>query len=627
MSAPMSESHSQRLPTLLLGALGVVFGDIGTSPLYAFKEAFVAPHGLPLSAETVYPVLSMMFWAITLIVTIKYVLVILRFDNQGEGGVLALLSNVLALVRDRPKLTWFVSVLGIFAASLFYGDAVITPAISVLSAVEGITLAAPSLESYIVPIALVILVGLFMLQRSGTASVGALFGPVMVVWFLTLATLGIVSIVKSPEIIAAIDPRYALRFFVEHPGWSFVALSAVFLTLTGAEALYADLGHFGVRPIRFGWFLLVFPCLILNYLGQGALVLRDPDAVRNPFFLLAPDFLLVPLVILATLATVIASQATISGAFSVTQQASRLNYLPRLKVLYTSEVARGQIYIPVVNWTLLILVLLLVISFRSSTALAAAYGIAVSGVLLISSALLAVVLFGLKSTRIKALLPLVAGIIVIEIFFFIANISKIFEGAWFPLLLASIMFTVMTTWRRGMEIMRARKEASPRVASDDLDLDLSDITRVPGVAVFFSSTRTGYPASFLHNLKHNKVVHEQTVFMSIEFDDVPRVLDDDRIELQRREGGIYRLVGHFGYREDPDIRRLLKLARRKGLEINLDDTSYFTSKPVIVSVSRRGVFGWRRSLFGWMMQNSPTAASYFRLPPNRVIELGSQVAV
>ena len=623
----MSEPHSQRLPTLLLGALGVVFGDIGTSPLYAFKEAFVAPHGLPLSADTVYPVLSMMFWAITLIVSIKYVLVILRFDNQGEGGVLALLSNVLALVRDRPQLTWFASVLGIFAASLFYGDAVITPAISVLSAVEGITLAAPSLESYIVPIASVILVGLFMLQRSGTASVGALFGPVMVVWFLTLATLGIVSIVKSPEIVAAIDPRYALRFFIEHPGWSFVALSAVFLTLTGAEALYADLGHFGVRPIRFGWFLLVFPCLILNYLGQGALVLRDPEAVRNPFYLLAPDFLLVPLVILATLATVIASQATISGAFSVTQQASRLNYLPRLKVLYTSEVARGQIYIPVVNWTLLVLVLVLVIGFRSSTALAAAYGIAVSGVLLISSALLAVVLLGLKSGRIKALLPLVAGIIVIEIFFFAANISKIFDGAWFPLLLASIMFTVMTTWRRGMEIMRARKEASPNVASDDLDLDLSGITRVPGVAVFFSSTRTGYPASFLHNLKHNKVVHEQTVFMSIEFDDVPRVLDDDRIELQRREGGIYRLVGHFGYREDPNIRRLLRLARRKGLEIDLDDTSYFTSKPVIVSVSRRGVFGWRRSLFGWMMQNSPTAASYFRLPPNRVIELGSQVAV
>jgi KUP system potassium uptake protein len=366
---------------------------------------------------------------------------------------------------------------------------------------------------------------------------------------------------------------------------------------------------------------------MLNYLGQGALVLRDPSAARNPFFLLAPDFLLVPLVILATLATVIASQATISGAFSVTQQASRLNYLPRLKVLYTSDVSQGQIYIPVVNWMLLVAVLALVISFGSSTKLAAAYGVAVSGDLLIGSLLLTVAVLMTPSRRIKFLLPLMAVFLVLEICFFAANISKVFEGGWFPLMVASIMFTVLTTWRRGMEIMRARKEASPRVASDDLDLDLSGITRVPGVAVFFSSTRTGYPASFLHNLKHNKVVHEQTVFLSIEFDDSPRVLDDDRIELQRREGGIYRLVGHFGYREDPNIRRLLKLARRKGLEIDLDDTSYFTSKPVIVSVSRRGVFGWRRSLFGWMMQNSPSAASYFRLPPNRVIELGSQVAV
>jgi KUP system potassium uptake protein len=623
----MSASHSQRLPTLLLGALGVVFGDIGTSPLYAFKEAFAQPHGLALTPDKIFPVLSMMFWAITLIVSIKYVLVILRFDNRGEGGVLALLSNVLSLVRDRPRLTWFVSVLGIFAAALFYGDAVITPAISVLSAVEGITVAAPSLETYIVPIALVILIGLFMLQRSGTASVGALFGPVMVVWFLTLAALGIASIVQTPEILGAINPRYALTFAIEHPGWSFIALSAVFLTLTGAEALYADLGHFGVRPIQVGWFALVFPCLILNYLGQGALVLRDPEAARNPFFLLAPDFLLVPLVILATLATVIASQATISGAFSVTQQASRLNYLPRLKVLYTSDVSQGQIYIPVVNWMLLVAVLALVMTFGSSTKLAAAYGVAVSGDLLIGSVLLTVAVLMTPSRRIKFLLPLLAVFLALELCFFAANISKVFEGGWFPLMVASIMFTVLTTWRRGMEIMRARKEASPRVASDDLDLDLSDITRVPGVAVFFSSTRTGYPASFLHNLKHNKVVHEQTVFLSIEFDDSPRVLDDDRIELQRRDGGIYRLVGHFGYREDPNIRRLLKLARRKGLEIDLDDTSYFTSKPVIVSVSRRGVFGWRRSLFGWMMQNSPSAASYFRLPPNRVIELGSQVAV
>ncbi|MEI6546661.1 MAG: KUP/HAK/KT family potassium transporter, partial [Burkholderiales bacterium] len=509
----MSASHSQRLPTLLLGALGVVFGDIGTSPLYAFKEAFAQPHGLALTADKVFPVLSMMFWAITLIVSIKYVLVILRFDNRGEGGVLALLSNVLSLVRDRPRLTWFVSVLGIFAASLFYGDAVITPAISVLSAVEGITVAAPSLERYIVPIALVILVGLFMLQRSGTASVGALFGPVMVVWFLTIAALGIGSLVQTPEIVGAINPRYALMFFVEHPGWSFIALSAVFLTLTGAEALYADLGHFGVRPIQVGWFALVFPCLMLNYLGQGALVLRDPEAARNPFFLLAPDFLLVPLVILATLATVIASQATISGAFSVTQQASRLNYLPRLKVLYTSDVSQGQIYIPVVNWMLLVAVLALVMTFGSSTKLAAAYGVAVSGDLLIGSLLLTVAVLMTPARRIKFLLPLLAVFLTLELCFFAANISKVFEGGWFPLMVASIMFTVLTTWRRGMEIMRARKEASPNVASDDLDLDLSGITRVPGVAVFFSSTRIGYPASFLHNLKHNKVVHEQTVFM------------------------------------------------------------------------------------------------------------------
>jgi KUP system potassium uptake protein len=397
--------------------------------------------------------------------------------------------------------------------------------------------------------------------------------------------------------------------------------------MTGAEALYADLGHFGRRPIRIGWFTLVFPCLMLNYLGQGALVLRDPEAVRNPFFLLAPEPLRVPLVMLATLATVIASQATISGAFSVTQQASRLNYLPRLKVLYTSDTSRGQVYIPVVNWLLLVAVLLLVLTFRSSSNLAAAYGIAVSGDLLIGSILLVIATLLAPGSKAKLLLPLLAVFLVLEVGFFSANISKVTEGGWFPLAVAAVMFTVLTTWRRGIEIMRARKEALPRVARDELNLDLSDIPRVPGAAVFFSSTRLGYPGSFLHNLKHNKVVHEQTVFMTVEFDDTPRVNDDERIELQRGNSGVMRLVAHFGFREDPDIRRALKLARRKGLDLDLDDTSFFTSKPVIVSVSRRGPFGWRRSLFGWMMQNSPSAANYFRLPPNRVIELGSQVAI
>jgi KUP system potassium uptake protein len=534
---------------------------------------------------------------------------------------------VLAMVRERPRLAWAIGVLGIFAASLFYGDAVITPAISVLSAVEGIAVAVPALAGFVLPIALAILVGLFVIQRRGTARVGALFGPVMVVWFLTLAALGIASIVQTPQIVGALDPRFALRFAIEHPDWTFVALGAVFLTMTGAEALYADLGHFGARPIRVGWFALVFPCLMLNYFGQGALVLRDADAARNPFFLLAPEALRLPLVMLATMAAVIASQATISGAFSVTQQASRLNYLPRLRVLYTSDVSRGQIYIPVVNWLLLFAVVLLVLSFGSSSALAAAYGVAVSGDLLIGSLLLGATVLLAPSRRIKLLLPLLAVFLALEIAFFSANIAKISEGGWFPLAVASVMFTVLTTWRRGMELMRARKDALPRVVGDDLNLDLSDIPRVPGAAVFFSSTRSGYPGSFLHNLKHNKVVHEQTVFLTVEFDDVPRLPDAERIELQLGASGVRRLIAHFGYRENPDIGRVLKLARRKGLELDMEDTSFFTSKPVIVSVSRRGVFGWRRSLFGWMLQNSPSAASYFRLPPNRVIELGSQVAV
>lgn len=623
----MTAPSSQRMPPLVLAALGVVFGDIGTSPLYAFKEAFLEPTGLPLTPDKVFPVLSMIFWAVTIIVSLKYVTVMLRFDHRGEGGVLALLSNLLGLVKDRPRLTWAIGVLGIFAASLFFGDAVITPAISVLSAVEGISVVEPALARFVVPIALVILVGLFMIQRSGTARVGALFGPVMVVWFVVLAALGVASIVQTPEILGALDPRHAITFAIVHPEWTFIALSAVFLSMTGAEALYADLGHFGRTPIRIGWFSLVFPCLMLNYFGQGALVMRDPAAVRNPFFLLAPEPLLVPLVMLATLATVIASQATISGAFSVTQQASRLNYLPRLKVLYTSDTSRGQVYIPVVNWLLLVAVLLLVVTFRSSSNLAAAYGIAVSGDLLIGSVLLVIAVLVLPSRRSKLLLPLLAVFLVLEIGFFAANIGKIEEGGWFPLVVASVMFTVLTTWRRGIEVMRSRKDALPRVARDELNLDLSDIPRVPGSAVFFSSSRFGYPGSFLHNLKHNKVVHEQTVFMTVEFDDTPRVPDDERVELQRGNSGVLRLVAHFGFREDPDIGRALKLARRKGLELDIEDTSFFTSKPVIVSVSRRGVFGWRRSLFGWMMQNSPSAANYFRLPPNRVIELGSQVAV
>ena len=621
----MSSSSRSGLPAVALAALGVVYGDIGTSPLYAFKEAFDAEHGLPLTTANVFAVLSMIFWAVTIVVSLKHVLIMLRFDNRGEGGVLALLSYCAYQLRERPRLLWVVTMLGAFAVSLFYGDAVITPAISVLSAVEGIAIAAPALDVLVLPIAIGIIVGLFLMQARGTAAVGAFFGPVMVVWFLSLAAVGVASIAHNPSVLFALDPRYALKLIVEQPGLAFVAASAVFLCVTGAEALYADMGHFGRRPVQAAWFALVLPALTLNYFGQGALVLRDPSAARNPFFLLAPDALLVPLIALATMATVIASQATISGAFSATQQASRLNFLPRLRVLHTSDRAQGQIYIPAVNWLLMVLVVALVLGFRSSNALASAYGIAVSGDLLLGSVMMLLVLPFVKNLRM--LWPLFVLFAVLELAFFTANAVKLQHGGWFPLLLALLVFTVLTTWRRGLDIMRARKEAGPKASLDGLTLDLADVSRVPGSAVFFSSSRGGCPSSFLHNLKHNKVVHEQTVFLTVEFDDVPRVPDDERIEVMRGTNAIVRVIAHFGYRENPDIDLVLRLAGRKGVVCTIDETSFFTSKPTLVSVTRRGVFGWRRSLFGWMLQNSTSVAKYFNLPPNRVVELGTQVGI
>ncbi|MBK8764086.1 MAG: potassium transporter Kup [Burkholderiaceae bacterium] len=619
-------SESKGLGSITLAAIGVVYGDIGTSPLYAFREAFGGKHGIPLTADNVFAVLSMMFWAVTIIVSLKYVVLMLRFDNQGEGGVLALLSWAANTVRHKPALLWLVTVMGAFSASLFYGDAVITPAISVLSAVEGITVAVPGAEHFVVPLALAVLIGLFAIQRRGTAVVGAFFGPIMIAWFVSLSALGLASIVQTPQILMAINPVHALRFMLEHPGWAFLASAAVFLCLTGAEALYADMGHFGPKPVRLAWFGLVFPALMINYLGQGALLLRDPEAARNPFYLLAPDWMLVPLIGLAMAATVIASQAVISGAFSATQQASRLNFLPRLQVKHTSDTARGQVYIPLVNWSLLVLVILLVLGFQNSDRLAAAYGIAVAGDLFLSSVILLVALTFTTGAR-RALWPIFLVLAVLEFYFFASNASKIMDGGWFPLALAAIVFTVLTTWRRGIDILRAKKEAGADTLEDGLTLPLDGVPRVPGHAVFFSSSRTGCPGAFLHNLKHNHVVHETTVFLTVEFDDVPRVMDDERVEIQRGANGIARVIAHFGFREDPDIELVLRLAARKGLTLQVQSTSFFTSKPTVVSVSRRGIFGWRRSLFGWMLQNSASVASYFNLPPNRVVELGAQVGI
>ncbi len=616
-----------RLPAAVVGALGVVFGDIGTSPLYAFKVAFDPDRGLDLVPTNVLALLSMIFWSVMIIVSLKYVTIMLRFGNRGEGGVLALLSHCANALRDRPRLGWLVTILGAFAVSLFYGDAVITPAISVLSAVEGIVVAEPELDVVVLPMAIGILVALFAMQRRGSGRVGARFGSIMALWFVVIAALGVHSIVRNPQVLMALDPRFAWDFVFEAPAAAFVAAGAVFLCMTGVEALYADMGHFGPRPIRLGWFLLVFPALMLNYFGQGALVLLDPQAVRNPFYLLAPESLLLPMVVLATAATVVASQATISGAFSATQQASRLNFLPRLRVLHTSDAEQGQIYIPAVNWLLLALVLALVVGFRSSDALAAAYGIAVAGDLMLTSVMMLIALPFFADRRLRVLWPLFAVFVALELAFFAANAVKVSSGGWFPLLLAAVMFVVLTTWRRGMEILRLRKDMQPKASREGYQLDLSEIPRVPGSALFFSSTPQGWPSAFLHNLKHNKVMHEQTIFLTVVFDDAPRVLDDERVEVMRTGDGIARVIAHFGFRESPRIDGVLRQVARKGVVCTMNDTSFFTSKPTLVSVSRRGLFGWRRSLFGWLLRNSTSVANYFGLPPNRVVELGTQVAI
>ncbi len=612
---------------LALAALGVVYGDIGTSPLYAFKEAFAGADALPLTQQNVYAVLSMMFWAVTLIVSLKYVTFMLRYDHRGEGGVLALLTFALRSARDRMGFHAAVVILGAFAASLFFGDALITPAISVLSAVEGLSVATPRFEHWVVPIAVALLVGLFLVQRRGTARIGRLFGPVMVVWFLALASLGVSSIVQTPGIVAALNPLYALDFAFERPALAMVALGAVFLCLTGAEALYADMGHFGKVPVRIAWYALVFPSLMINYFGQGALVLRNPDAVKNPFYLLAPEPLLMPMVLLATCATIIASQATISAAYSVTQQASRLNFLPRLRVLHTSDSARGQIYIPVVNWLMLLGVLSLVLGFGSSSGLAGAYGIAVNGDMIISSVLLTVVIVTGSGRARYGVLAAVAIFLAVEATFLVSNLGKIAEGGWFPLVLGLAIFTVLTTWRKGVELLQAKRAVLPEARPDNVRAELASAIRIPRTGVFFSSRRSGYPSAFLHNLKHNMVIHERTIFLTVEFADTAYVDDAERLDMERLDDGTWRVIACFGFREDPDISTILALAARRGLHIDPETASFFTSKGEIVSVSKPRGFGLRRKLFIWMLQNSPTVADYLALPPDRVVELRTQLAV
>ncbi|MBL8643800.1 MAG: potassium transporter Kup [Rhodospirillaceae bacterium] len=614
------------LAVLILGAIGIVFGDIGTSPLYAIKETFAGAHPLPLDKAHIYGVLSLVFWSLTIIVSLKYTLLMMRIDNRGEGGSLALLAMVTRLVRG-SKYAVVVTALGIFAAALFYGDSMLTPAISVLSAVEGLQVLSEPLAAYIIPITVSILIFLFMIQSVGTSKIGFLFGPIIVAWFAALAAVGIMNIAAMPNVLAALNPIYALNFFILD-GWiAFLAMGSVVLAVTGAEALYADMGHFGAKSIRLGWFWLVFPALMLNYLGQGALLLTTPDAIENPFYKAVPAWGLIPMIALATMATVIASQAVISGAFSITRQAIQLGFLPRLQTIHTSAREQGQIYMPFVNWALLASVLALVLGFKSSSNLAAAYGVAVTGTMTITTLLFAVVVFKVWKSNLIGRLLLVALLLTIDFIFLAATATKITHGGWFPLAVGLVAFTLLMTWKRGRSLlMRCMADESLPVETFLNSLS-AKVTRVPGTAVFLTGNAKGIPHALLHNLKHNKVIHERVVFLTVLIEDVPHVPVSGRLEMQHLGRRFYRVLLRFGYMDETDVPSALKGAAALGLEPQEMETSYFLGRETLIPSARPGMALWRESLFAWMTRTATSAMDYFKLPPNRVVELGTQVEI
>jgi len=618
-------AENKRIAPLTLGAMGVVYGDIGTSPLYAFKECFHEAHGLEPGRAEIFGVLSLIFWSVTVIVTIKYVVFMMRADNRGEGGTLSLLTIATRVTRS-PRLSALLAVLGIFAAALFYGDSMLTPAISVLSAVEGIQLVAPALGHYVLPVTLGILSGLFMIQKRGTASVGNFFGPIMSVWFTVLAGLGVWHIAQAPEILAALNPMHTVVLFQEHRLVAYIALGSVVLALTGAEALYADMGHFGKRPIRIAWTAFVSPALVLNYFGQGALVLRQPEFVENPLYRMVPQDALVPLIVLAALATVIASQAVISGAFSVTRQAFQLKLLPRIATIHTSSSEEGQIYIPFINWGIFVAVVVLVLGFRSSSALAAAYGVAVTGTMLIDSLLLAVVML-LSWTWNRALTAFCAVLfILVDVAFFTSNALKIPHGGWFPLAVGLVIFTLLTTWRTGRRLLIAQlREAALPI--DMFLLGLADVPRVPGTAVFLTSNADGAPPALLHNLKHNKVVHETVVLLTVHTVDKPGTLPEERLQIEELGQGFFRAEMYFGYLDDQRVPETLTELAPTSIPLEPMQTSYFLSRETLIPARKPGMKLWREYLFAWMVRNAATPLRTFHLPPNRVVELGQQITI
>ena len=623
-SGQEKQSQKEVLP-VALAAMGVVFGDIGTSPLYTMKEVFSGSHAVPVTPDNVLGILSLVFWALTIVVSLKYIMYIMRADNRGEGGIMALTSLALRTNKS-PRMGAAMAALGLFGAALFYGDGVITPAISVLSAVEGLEVVTPAFKPYVLPISLVVLTGLFLIQSKGTARVGAIFGPVMLFWFTTLGALGALNVMRHPDVLRAINPVYAVAFFANNQWHGFLALGAVVLAITGGEALYADMGHFGRRPIKLAWFGYVFPALYLNYLGQGALILDNPLAVKSPFYLLVPEPLLLPMVALSTLATIIASQAVISGAFSLTKQAVQLGYCPRIHIIHTSEKEVGQIYVPNVNWMLLGAVIALVIGFHSSSALASAYGIAVTLTMMIDTVLAFVVVRALWQWTLGQAILFLALFFTVDFAFFTANSVKIFDGGWFPLAMGLAVHTLLMTWKKGRAALTERM----RVDTMPLDLFIQSMfhdppIRVPGMGVFMTTAPDGVPRALLHNLLHNKVLHARVVLVNVVTEDIPYVPDAERVRVEELDFGFYRVFVRYGFKDDPDIPAALEMCETQGLSFELMETSFFLGRETLIPRVGSPLNAWRERLFILMFRNAHSAAEFFCIPANRVVEFGTQI--
>jgi KUP system potassium uptake protein len=628
LSLPERQHRRTSTATAALLALGIVYGDIGTSPLYAIKETFAPGHGLPLEPAIILGGCSTIFWALMVVVSLKYVTLIMRADNRGEGGIMALLALVLRAMRRGTRSRWLLLSLGLFGAALFYGDGMITPAISVLSAVEGLEVATPALKPVVIPTTIVILIVLFVFQQRGTASVGALFGPITAVWFATLALLGAVNIAQEPSVLAAVSPGYATSFFAANAWLGFLVLGAVVLAITGTEALYADMGHFGKTPIRLAWGAYVMPALTVNYFGQGALILRDPSALSHPFYHMAPDWALYPLVGLATMATVIASQAVISGTYSLTRQAIQLGYCPRLEVFHTSESEIGQIYMPWINWALLAAVIALVLGFGSSSNLAGAYGIAVTGTMAIDTVLAFFLMTRHWGWSRWVAVPLLVIFLTIDLSFFSANAVKLLHGGWFPIVVAAALFLLLSTWRRGRALLM-RRLAPGAIAVEPFiqSISLHPPARVPGTAVFLTAATEGVPHALLHNLNHNKVLHERIVLLTVQSMDIPHVGDEERLEVQELASGFYRMIVKYGFKDTPDVPAALELAGKHGLEFSMMETSFFLSRQTLVPISGEGMPLWREKLFAAMARNASSATVFFNIPANRVVELGTRIEI